>query len=975
MKGGLLKAAVVVALMGMTAGAALAADAQLGGPANVGGPGVANGNPYSPAYGHPYRHGVIPTRGVQAQMQQWEAAHPSITVATGTETLSYGGGTTGSQGNVGVLSGHAKVYLVFYGTQWGSQSTDGNGNLTFSGDSNGAAATAQMMFKGIGTGSELWSAELTQWCDGPNVSSGAVSCPASGANYIPYQQNVFAGAWYDNSAASPAAATGAQLAQEAINAAQHFGNTTSASNRYAYYVIMSPPGTNPDNYQGAYCAWHDWNGDSSLTGGGVSSPVGDLAFSNQPYNIDSGSGCGVGFVNSPGTLDGYTMTLGHEWHETMSDQFPAGGWTNHTGSSFNGQENSDECAWIAAGTAGGAANVVMGNGTYTEQASWSNDTNACAISHPIVTHGGGGTPTANFTFTTSGLTATFTDSSTDSGGSIGTHSWDFGDGTTSAATNPSHTYATANTYTVKETVADSVNTAATSTKTASVTVASAGGTPTANFSYVTNGLVATFTDSSTDAGGTIGTHSWDFGDGTTSAATNPSHTYATANTYTVKETVADSVNTAATSTKTASVTVTSGSGGGALTAVYNSTLKAPGCSAVGSSCDSGASLLLGRGTMSGGTELNQPNTINNSCADGTSGTFHSDESNDRLMIATTDGSSFAAGKTVTVTSTVWAWNTGSSDALDLYYAANANSPSWTFIKTIVPSAGGAQALSATFTLPSGSLQAVRANFRYQGTASSCSTGSYDDHDDLIFAVGGGSSGGTPTANFTSSVTGLTANFTDTSTDSGGTIGTHSWTFGDGGTSTATNPSHTYATANTYSVTETVTDSVDATKKSSKTSSVTVTSGGGSTQLLGNTGFETGTAAPWTLSAGVLDNSTSEPAHTGSWKAWLDGYGSTHTDTASQTVTIPAGKTTGVLSYYLHIDTAETGSTVHDTMTVKLGSTTLATYSNVNAATGYAVHTHNVSVTAGQSLTLTFTGTEDASNQTSFVLDDVTFTVQ
>jgi serine protease len=151
---------------------------------------------------------------------------------------------------------------------------------------------------------------------------------------------------------------------------------------------MSPTGTNPDNYQNQYCAWHDYTGDSSLTGGAVSSPYGDLAFSNQPYNMDSGAGCGVGFVNSPGTLDGWTMTLGHEWHETMSDQFPAGGWTNQqSGSSYNGQENSDECAWISPGTTGGAANVTMGTGTFAEQASWSNDTNACAISHPIVNHG------------------------------------------------------------------------------------------------------------------------------------------------------------------------------------------------------------------------------------------------------------------------------------------------------------------------------------------------------------------------------------------------------------------------------------------------------------------------------------------------------------------------------------------------------------------------------------------------------------
>jgi hypothetical protein len=342
-------------------------------------------NPYSPAYGHPYRHGVIPNRAVHEKMKEWDAAH-SVGLATSANTLFYRGGTSSSnQGNVGVLNGKSKVYLVFYGTQWGTQSTNGNGDATFSGDPDGAAPVAQEMFKGIG-GGELWSAELTQWCQG--IASGSSSCPGTtpASSFIPYQSGgVLAGVWYDNSAASPATASGHQLALEAIKAAAHFGNTTPASNRYAYYVIMSPHGTNPDNYQGQYCAWHDWNGDV-----GVSSPYGDLAFSNQPYNIDSGAGCGVGFVNSPGTLDGYTMTLGHEWHETMSDQFPAGGWTANSG-----QENSDECAWIAAGSAGGAANVNMGTGTFTEQASWSNDTNNCAISHSIVSHGGTVTVTAN----------------------------------------------------------------------------------------------------------------------------------------------------------------------------------------------------------------------------------------------------------------------------------------------------------------------------------------------------------------------------------------------------------------------------------------------------------------------------------------------------------------------------------------------------------------------------------------------------
>ena len=182
----------------------------------------------------------------------------------------------------------------------------------------------------------------------------------------------------------------------------------------------------------------------------------------------------------------------------------------------------------------------------------------------------------------------------------------------------------------------------------------------------------------------------------------------------------------------ATVTVTVNNSAGPQTAVYDSTLKAPKCAVVGLSCDSGAALLLGRATK--GPEPNYPNTIASTCADGTSGTYHVDESNDRLKVATNDGSALAAGKTVTVTATVWAYSTYTSDKLDLYYAANANSPSWTLIGTYAPSGSAPARMTATYTLPSGSLQAIRANFRYGGSASSCTTGSYNDHDDLIFAV-------------------------------------------------------------------------------------------------------------------------------------------------------------------------------------------------------------------------------------------------
>ncbi|MBM7494708.1 hypothetical protein JOD64_005930 [Micromonospora luteifusca] len=143
------------------------------------------------------------------------------------------------------------------------------------------------------------------------------------------------------------------------------------------------------------------------------------------------------------------------------------------------------------------------------------------------------------------------------------------------------------------------------------------------------------------------------------------------------------------------------------------------------------------------------------------------------------------------------------------------------------------------------------------------------------------------------------------------------------------------------------------------------------QVIGNGGFESG-STPWTASSGVITTASGQPARTGSYKAWLNGSGRTRTHTLSQSVTVPAGCATYTLSFWLHIDTAETtGSTAYDRLTVRVGSTTLATYSNLNAAAGYAQRSFNVAGFAGQTVTLTFTGTEDSSLQTSFVIDDVT----
>ncbi len=162
-------------------------------------------------------------------------------------------------------------------------------------------------------------------------------------------------------------------------------------------------------------------------------------------------------------------------------------------------------------------------------------------------------------------------------------------------------------------------------------------------------------------------------------------------------------------------------------------------------------------------------------------------------------------------------------------------------------------------------------------------------------------------------------------------------------------------------------------------------GGGCTaaQLVGDPGFENGSAtAPWTESSTlgfdpITQASSSEPAHSGSWEAWLDGNGTADTDTVAQPVAIPAG-CKATFSFWLHVDTTEsTSAATPDTFTVQVvgsGGTvlaTVATFSNLNAASGYMQHTYNLSAYAGQTVTLRFTGqeTDTHGGTTSFVFDD------
>ena len=169
-------------------------------------------------------------------------------------------------------------------------------------------------------------------------------------------------------------------------------------------------------------------------------------------------------------------------------------------------------------------------------------------------------PSASFSYVCNELACDFSDSSSDSDGSVVSWSWDFGDGNTSTTQNPSHTYGADGTYSVTLTVTDDAGDSDSTTSSVTVSSGTTDDPPTASFTYSCTDLGCSFDGSgSTDDNG-ISSYAWDFGDGNTGSGSTASHTYAAGGTYTVTLTVTDSVG--QTDTSSQSVTVTEPSTGG-----------------------------------------------------------------------------------------------------------------------------------------------------------------------------------------------------------------------------------------------------------------------------------------------------------------------------------------------------------------------------------------------------------------------------
>jgi serine protease len=307
-----------------------------------------------------------------------------------------------------------KVYIVYWG--WGEQGafpasqpcqseaiTEGSTTATLACDPDGAGKRmADFVYQLGGT---QWAGEQTQYYESD----------ASGSKqYITNPSNQLGGIWVDDtndaSALSGTSASNApgpgntytDLAQEAQRAVAHFGITDLAN---ADIVVAQPPNfSDPNALASGYCAFHDYTM-PGLEGGIYNGITQGISYTNMPYALAINSGganaCGENAVTpgAAGKLDGFSIVLGHEIEETVTDpgaedvvgsglnETYYGGWYD----AADANENGDKCAWVgeplintglsqqpAVSPIPGAMGDITGNGgtTFAVQSLWSNQANA-----------------------------------------------------------------------------------------------------------------------------------------------------------------------------------------------------------------------------------------------------------------------------------------------------------------------------------------------------------------------------------------------------------------------------------------------------------------------------------------------------------------------------------------------------------------------------------------------------------------------
>lgn|GEM_PF-392880 len=232
----------------------------------------------------------------------------------------------------GPIQKYPKIYLIFWGFTGSNDTTH---------DPNGMATYLTNYVNSLG---------------GSGIANVSTQYNESARGYITNPSNQAGGVWYDSGSTPPTTYAESDIQAEANRAVAHFGYNADGN-----YFVVTPHNYTTSGFGTQFCAFHN-----TMSGGS-----GPIAYTDLPYVPDAGSGCGMGNVNSPGTLDGASIVGGHEIEETITDPGAGNGWIDATGA-----ENGDKCAWV------GDANVTMGNGAvFPNQPEWSNAIAGCTFTY------------------------------------------------------------------------------------------------------------------------------------------------------------------------------------------------------------------------------------------------------------------------------------------------------------------------------------------------------------------------------------------------------------------------------------------------------------------------------------------------------------------------------------------------------------------------------------------------------------------
>ncbi|MBV9293030.1 MAG: hypothetical protein JO222_11325 [Frankiales bacterium] len=286
----------------------------------------------------------------------------------------------------GKVQVHPRVYLVFWG--WGENGafpgickkerlTEGTVHATIACDPDGVAKRMADFVSQMG--GTRWVGTQTQYYQ---VVNGKKS-------NIHNDKHMLGGIWADDRNRITAKVGYTNMAQEAERAAKHF-HVAKKDLINADFVIAQPAQfSDPQAAAQGYCAFHDYT-EPKLEGGIYNKVEPGLVYTNMPYLLSQGSGCGANLVNAgpAGRLDGVTIALGHEIMEAATDPGAEdilpdgtviGGWFDP----FDANENGDKCAYVGddqgftdpSGLAvPGAAGAIKGNRgeMFPVQSLWSN---------------------------------------------------------------------------------------------------------------------------------------------------------------------------------------------------------------------------------------------------------------------------------------------------------------------------------------------------------------------------------------------------------------------------------------------------------------------------------------------------------------------------------------------------------------------------------------------------------------------------